>query len=101
VHVPPAWFDAPEAAALAHWPESSHVRVVSVTVRGNRAEVVLDTDPHYPYWVYCERRDGLWCEGSSGNGPWVGWDDPGSDNDAVSSTPGYDSSIRIDRTGAD
>jgi hypothetical protein len=68
-------FATPEEAALDGWPAASKARVVSVTVKGDRAEVVLDTDPHYPYWVYCVRRNGAWIEGVSGNGPTAGWDD--------------------------
>jgi hypothetical protein len=37
---------------------------------------VVDTTPHYLYWVYCQRdRDG-WHETVSGNGPTSRWDDP-------------------------
>jgi len=69
-------YPSPEEAALAGWPDSAKVHVVSVEVRGDRAEVLLDTDPSYPYWVYCAKtRDG-WRETVSGNGPTVGWDDP-------------------------
>jgi len=49
---------------------------VSVDVRGDRAEVVLDTDPSLPYWVYCVRSEDGWHETVTGNGPTVGWDDP-------------------------
>lgn len=69
-------YPTPEEAALAGWPASSKVHVVSVTIRGNRAEVVLDTDPHYPYWVYCRKVGDGWVEGATGNGPTPGWDDP-------------------------
>jgi len=50
--------------------------VVSATVRGDRAEVVMDMTPSYDYWVYCVWRDGRWSEVVSGNGPTEGWDDP-------------------------
>jgi hypothetical protein len=71
-------FDSPEAAALATWQSrpSAHARVVSVDIRGDRAEVVIDTDPSYPDWVYCVRRGGRWVDVRSGNGPSYGWDDP-------------------------
>jgi hypothetical protein len=75
--VTPVDYDSPEEAALADWPDAARVRVVSVDVRGDRAEVVLDTDPSYPYWVYCVRNtDGRWREAAGGNGPTIGWDDP-------------------------
>ncbi len=73
---PSLWFDTPEDAALADWPAGSRVRVVSLEVRGDRAEVVLDIDPHYPYWVYCIRTEGRWRTTVDGNSPCVGWDDP-------------------------
>lgn len=69
-------FDSPEEAALDGWPEAAQVKVISVEIRGNRAEVVLDTDPSYPYWVYCQRSDEGWRLTVDGNGPCVGWDDP-------------------------
>jgi len=70
-------FDSPEAAALAGWPPSAHVRIVDVTISNDRAEVVVDTDPSYPYWCYSLRRaDGLWRRTVDGNGPCLGWDDP-------------------------
>jgi hypothetical protein len=51
-------FESPEGAALAGWASTpdAHARVISVTVRGDRAEVVIDTDPTYPDCVYCVRR---------------------------------------------
>jgi hypothetical protein len=69
-------FATPEEAVLHGWPASSQVRVVSVTVVGDRAEVVLDTEPSYPYWSYAVRAADGWRESVSGNGPCVGWDDP-------------------------
>ncbi len=70
--------DTPQAAALASWAavRGAEPSVVEVTVRGDRAEVVLEVAPGYRYWVYCHRHEGDWHEGSSGNGPTVGWDDP-------------------------
>lgn len=68
-------FATPEEAALDGWPESARVHVVEVTVAGDWAEVVLDTEPSYPYWVYCARRAGRWVECGSANGPNVGWED--------------------------
>jgi hypothetical protein len=81
VRVPPKspGFDSPQEAALAGWASapSAHARVVSVDVRGNRAEVLIDTDPsHHPDWVYCVRRNGQWFEAVSGNAPSIGWHDP-------------------------
>lgn len=69
-------FDRPEDAALDGWPAAAQARVVSVEIHGNRAEVVLDTDPHYPYWIYCQRSDEGWQVTVDGNGPCDGWDDP-------------------------
>ena len=71
-------FDTPEAAALATWTPAPAAmpRVVSVDVRGDRAEVVLDTVPSYPDYVYCLRTSDGWRVTVSGNGPCVGWDDP-------------------------
>jgi hypothetical protein len=71
-------FDSPQQAALASWASapSAHPRVVSVDVRGDRAEVVIDTDPSYPDWVYCVRRNGQWSVAIAGNAPCHRWDDP-------------------------
>jgi hypothetical protein len=68
--------ESPEEAALAGWPDASGVRVVSTSVVENRAEVVLDTDPDYRYWVYCVKRHGRWHESVSGNAATEGWEDP-------------------------
>ena len=72
----PAVFPTPDEAALANWPPSAHARVIDVEVGGNRAEVIVDTDPSEPDWVYCVRSEGGWREVVSGNGPTIGWDDP-------------------------
>lgn len=69
-------FDSPEEAALAGWPEAARARVISVEVRGNRAEVVVTTDPDYPYWVYSQRSGEGWQVTLGSNGPCDGWDDP-------------------------
>ena len=69
-------YETPEEAALADWPPDSGIRVVSVDIRGDRAEVLLDMDPTYEYWSYCVRVDGRWHEAVSGNAPTSGWDDP-------------------------
>ena len=68
----------PQEAALAGWAanRSARAHIVSVDVRGDRAEVIVDTEPSYPDWVYCVRRDDGWHETVSGNGPCIGWDDP-------------------------
>ena len=62
-------YGTPEAAALAEWPVSAEPVVVSVDNRGDRAEVTLDVNGDYRYWVYLERDDEGWVEVSSGNGP--------------------------------
>jgi hypothetical protein len=69
---------SPEEAALAGWASApaARARVLSVDVRGDRAEVIVDTERSYPDWVYCVRRGDGWYETVSGNGPCVGWDDP-------------------------
>lgn len=69
----------PEEAALAGWPTVSLVGVRSVTVEGDRAEVVLDCNPSWPNWVYCVRTRGRWHEAISENGPTTRWDDPWPD----------------------
>ena len=68
----------PEQAALATWEtaRSARPRVVSITARGDRAEVVIRTEPESRDWVYCVRRDDGWRSAVSGNGPTLGWDDP-------------------------
>ena len=73
-----AGFASPEEAALATWADSprAHAWVVAVDIRGDRAEVIIDTEPSYRDYVYCQRRRDGWCEVVSGNGPTVGWDDP-------------------------
>lgn len=77
---PSFWLhETPEAAALDGWPTDSQVRVTSVEVRGDRAEVVLNTDPGWPNWVYCIRTKGRWHEAISANGPTTEWDDPWPD----------------------
>ena len=70
------WFKSPEEVALHGWPAASNVRVVAVVVRGDRAEVVTDTDPSYQYWTYSIQRNGRWHMTVAGNGPCIGWDDP-------------------------
>lgn len=73
-----AGFDTPEAAALAGWETTTGVApsVISVDVRGDRAEVLIEIGPGYPDYVYCYRVGNGWHEASSGNGQSVGWDDP-------------------------
>jgi len=68
-------FPTPEAAALATWDAcpGAHARVVSVEVRGDEAQVVVDTDPSYPDYVSCFRTNEGWIASSSGNGPTVSW----------------------------
>jgi len=69
---------SPELAALATLSQAAEAQVVSIEVRGDRAELVIKTIPSHPdgYWVYCIRRHGRWHETVSGNGPTIGWDEP-------------------------
>ena len=71
-------FESPEGAALSGWASTpgAHARVVSVAIRRDRAEVVIDTDPTYPDYVHCVRRDGRWFEVVSSNASTTGWDNP-------------------------
>jgi hypothetical protein len=68
----------PEVAALLEWAgtQGADPRVRAVTVRGDRAEVVIEVGPSYEDWVYCVRRSDGWHGVVSGNGPTVAWDDP-------------------------
>jgi hypothetical protein len=59
----------PEAAAVADWPAAAAPVVVSVDNRGDRAEVVVDVNGDYRYWVYLRRDEQGWVEMNSGNGP--------------------------------
>ena len=74
----PDGYSSPQEAALANWPEAAGARVVQVSVVGERAQLILETDQDrpYPYYVYCIRHDGLWHEVMSGNAPTYRWDDP-------------------------
>jgi hypothetical protein len=65
-----------ERLALAEWPEWAGVRVRSVTVAGDRAEIALAVNGNYNYWVYYQRDGNGWREAVSGNGPTTGWEDP-------------------------
>lgn len=71
-------FATPQQAALAAWHDvaNANARVVDTTIRGDRAEVVLEVEPNYRYWTYCVHEGQGWREAASGNGPTVGWDDP-------------------------
>ena len=73
------YFDSPETAALAGWNQTpkAAARVAQVTVRGRRAEVILDLEPAYREWVYCVRGTDGWRSTVSGNGPTPNWEDPG------------------------
>jgi hypothetical protein len=68
-------FPTPEAAALATWGAcpNANARVVSVEVRGDQAQVVVETDPSYPDYVSCLRTDEGWIASASGNGSTVSW----------------------------
>jgi hypothetical protein len=65
-----------ERLALAEWPEQAGVRVRSVTVAGDRAEIALAVNGNYSYWVYYQRDGNGWQETVSGTGPTTGWEDP-------------------------
>jgi hypothetical protein len=71
--------ETPEAAALDGWPKDSRVRLASVKVRGDRAEVVLDNDRGWPNHVYCVRTRERWHEAISTDRPTSEWDDPWPD----------------------
>lgn len=71
--------ETPQEAALDGWPTTSQVRVRSVTVQEDRAEVIVETDPSWPCWVYCVRTRGRWHEAITENGPTAEWDDPWPD----------------------
>ena len=63
--------------ALAEWSPAAGAQIVSVTVVGARAQVVVRLGPGYDDFFYFQRDDaGSWSETVSGNGPTVGWDDP-------------------------
>ena len=54
----PDGYSSPQEAALANWPEAAGARVVQVSVVGERAQLILETDQDrpYPYYVYCVRQ---------------------------------------------
>src|SRR5437763_11093428 len=63
-------FDSPEEAARYGFP--AECRIVAMRKQGDAAYVLLDTGPAgrpYLYGVNCQRRDGSWSPGASGNGP--------------------------------
>ena len=67
----------PIRLALSGWPETAQARVVSVTVVGDRCQVVVNTEPGYTDYFYCQRdADGRWRESVSGNVPCGDWADP-------------------------
>lgn len=64
---------SPESAALTGF-SAAHCRVVASETSRDDAYVLLDTGQPgrtYLYGSTCHRKNGLWFEGSSGNGP--GW----------------------------
>ena len=67
-----------ERLALAEWSESATAELVSVTVLGNRAEVGLQVNGGYEYWMYFRRAGGGWREAVTGSGRCIDWDDPTS-----------------------
>jgi hypothetical protein len=66
-----------ERLALAEWPGQAGVRVRSVTVVGDRAEVALAANGDYDHWVYYQRDVNGWQETVSGNGPTTDWENTG------------------------
>jgi len=73
-------FDSPEEAARYGFP--AECRIVAMRKQGDAAYVLLDTGPAgrpYLYGVNCQRRDGSWSPGASGNGP--GWSQVGADKE--------------------
>lgn len=64
-----------ERLALAEYSEAAAARVISITVRGKRAEVALLVNGDYEYWEYFQRDQQGWHETSSSSGPFVDWDD--------------------------
>lgn len=70
-------WESPEQVALRGWdgyPAAGAV-VTSVTVDGDRAEVLITVADGYPDYVYCVLTDAGWGEILSGNGPVVEWHD--------------------------
>ncbi len=64
--------------ALADWSEAAVAHVVSVSVVGRRAEVAVVVNGDHEHWTYFQRDEEGWHETVSGNGPTLGWDDPGA-----------------------
>jgi hypothetical protein len=75
---PQETFATPELAALAQWAESpgAHARLIAVRHAEDEAEVEIEVDPGYRYWVWCERREDGWVEVQSSNLPSLGSLDP-------------------------
>jgi hypothetical protein len=74
-------YDSAESAAQAGFPPGA-CRVVAARTNGSDAYVLLDTRPTGPPYLYgsvCYLKDGVWHEGSSGNGS--GWSATGGDDD--------------------
>lgn len=75
-------FATPREAALEGWRSTpaANARVVSETIRNDRAEVVIETEQSERGdvdYVYCvQGTNGRWREAVSGNGPTIGWGDP-------------------------
>lgn len=65
-----------ERLALDDCSPQAHARVVSTTIAGHRAEVVLLVNGDHGYWMYFLRDGEGWRVTVSGNGPTIGWDDP-------------------------
>ena len=92
----PDRFDSPEDAARYGFP--AECRIVATRMRGEAAYVLLDTGSAgqpYLYGVTCERREGRWSPGSSGNGP--GWSQVGADKELGTLTMWGEAPVGADR----
>jgi len=59
--VGPGRYSTPEDAALSGWGPSARAHVVSSTMEGSIARIIIDTEPSHPMEVVCVRgQDGLW-----------------------------------------
>ena len=55
-------YAAPEESALAGCPPGARPRVISVTINGDEAVVVYDTEPSKPVTSHCALGTGGWSE---------------------------------------
>ena len=77
--VPTGADPTPAEVELAAWAMRTSHRptVISETIVGDRAEVVLELEPGYDEWCYFVRHGGVWRPSHSGNAPAIDWSDPG------------------------